>query len=1039
MSPCLLINGKQCGLLTAVIGGICLLILVLLSGDSNAQTICAFDQVNNSLKRADTSVKARMLLNEESIRNIILQRKKQPLLQKREMQVYTIPVVVHVLHTGEAIGNIYNPSDDQIIATINYLNEVYSGTWPMLTPAGTDAAGDIGLRFVLAKRDPGCNPTNGIDRVDMSANADYVANGTSTDLSSDVALKASVVWDRSAYYNIYVVNKINGLDGSEGAAVGGFAYFPTTSIVDGTVILAKEMAAGSKILVHEIGHAFFLYHPFEGSANADECPAGDGDLIDDTDPVSYNISTGGVIDFSCRTGANHCNNDQPYSIRTENNFMNYTSCYSLFTPGQRDRIQACILLPDRSSLISSAAILPPYEAPVCTPKINFEQKYLSLERRGTTVAGCRKYTDYKIGLNISNSPDADAVAAVSVESASTAKEGMDYSFPSGKTVLFPAGLRDTQHIVIRIYQDENVPESKLLRLGFSVNSNGGSTVAGTAIPVTDITIEACRTSPLIPGNVTSAEIGNDAPVSVNIKFFDATVQRSRLQILYTAEELRKAGMSAGNITDISFVVQKQTVATFEDIHFKMGHTTYASLVNNGILNKVNDLTEVLALSTYTTVDGWNTFKLSSPFYWNGTDNIVLELCIENGTVTGNGYDEVQAFSSNLPDDTGDIIFGEVAGCDQPLTSFGYFSNGLKPVIKFDCTIAGNPIQSQKITSRTEYLGPYAEIFFYDNSSPRKIIGKVKNLSSFNYGCTQMSIDRSGEGTAAFWNSDITQFLAQKTFFITPQFNDPSGKYELTLYFSDREKAGYESSTSQSWNNTMLIKTQVPVSDITPQQPQADKVEVAAVTRRQSYGNGYAVTAVVSTGFSGYGIGVINTALPVEWGKIAAKAKDNDVLIEWQTVSENNNSYFEVETGKNGTDFTSIATITAIGTSSTPNQYKYLHRDPASGKLYYRIRQVDRDGKSSYSPVVSVSIGNNNAYKPTLYPVPSGSQLTIDFHKPALNPVIEILSSDLKVLSVYRKRGAPSSEQIMIGHFPAGAYLARISFEGNTWLVRFIKL
>jgi hypothetical protein len=54
-------------------------------------------------------------------------------------------------------------------------------------------------------------------------------------------------------------------------------------------------------------------------------------------------------------------------------------------------------------------------------------------------------------------------------------------------------------------------------------------------------------------------------------------------------------------------------------------------------------------------------------------------------------------------------------------------------------------------------------------------------------------------------------------------------------------------------------------------------------------------------------------------------------------------------------------------------------------------------------------------------------------------VIEILSSDLKVLSVYRKGGNTSIERIMISHLPAGAYLAKISFEGNTWLVRFIKL
>ena len=55
MSPCLLIKGKQHGLLTAVISGICLLIFLFMPSGSNAQTVCAFDQVNSALKQADRS------------------------------------------------------------------------------------------------------------------------------------------------------------------------------------------------------------------------------------------------------------------------------------------------------------------------------------------------------------------------------------------------------------------------------------------------------------------------------------------------------------------------------------------------------------------------------------------------------------------------------------------------------------------------------------------------------------------------------------------------------------------------------------------------------------------------------------------------------------------------------------------------------------------------------------------------------------------------------------------------------------------------
>ena len=55
---------------------------------------------------------------------------------------YTIPVVVHVINTGGAIGTIYNPTDAQILGAIAYLNAVYNGTEP-----GTQGAGDLQIQF----------------------------------------------------------------------------------------------------------------------------------------------------------------------------------------------------------------------------------------------------------------------------------------------------------------------------------------------------------------------------------------------------------------------------------------------------------------------------------------------------------------------------------------------------------------------------------------------------------------------------------------------------------------------------------------------------------------------------------------------------------------------------------------------------------------------------------------------------------------------------------------------------------------------------
>ncbi|WP_166437203.1 M43 family zinc metalloprotease [Niastella caeni] len=281
--------------------------------------------------------------------------------------LYTIPVVVHVIHTGGAVGTTYNPSDAQITGAISYLNQVFAGTYAGMEPTGSDAAGEIQVQFALATRGPNCTATTGIDRVDGSSITGYTANGVNASTAlgaSDAAVKNFCRWDPSSYYNIYVVNKIDGADGTAGQFIAGYAYFPGVyPNLDGTVMLATQFMTGRKTLPHEIGHALNLYHPFEGSSDNTVCPtnttcASEGDRVCDTDPISYNQS-GGVVDFTCRTGTNTCTGTS-YSIRTERNFMNYTNCFTLFTPGQKTRMLAAMSLNSRSSYATSYALATSY-------------------------------------------------------------------------------------------------------------------------------------------------------------------------------------------------------------------------------------------------------------------------------------------------------------------------------------------------------------------------------------------------------------------------------------------------------------------------------------------------------------------------------------------------------------------------------------------------------------------------------------------------------------------------------------------------------
>ncbi|HEV7330746.1 MAG TPA: zinc-dependent metalloprotease [Flavisolibacter sp.] len=338
----------------------------LLTLPAFSQFVCGFDDVHQKKLKTDPHYRQVIEENEKQIQRYITKNKRSLTARTTGVNsvLYTIPVVVHVMHTGGSVGTIYNPSDAQIQGAINYLNEVYNGTYP-----GTQGIGDIQIQFALAVRDPNCNATNGIERVDASAVSGYSTDGVSTNPGinpgvGELSIKDLSRWNTSQYYNIWIVNKINGKDGTSGSFTAGFAYYPGASpSYDGTIMLATQMASGRKTLPHEIGHAFGLYHTFEGSADKNTCPANtdcttQGDRVCDTDPISFN-QLSGVTDFSCRSGENSCTGTG-YSINTESNYMNYTTCYTLFTAGQKARMLANAEGPFRKSLSTSMALSPSY-------------------------------------------------------------------------------------------------------------------------------------------------------------------------------------------------------------------------------------------------------------------------------------------------------------------------------------------------------------------------------------------------------------------------------------------------------------------------------------------------------------------------------------------------------------------------------------------------------------------------------------------------------------------------------------------------------
>ncbi len=94
-----------------------------------------------------------------------------------------------------------------------------------------------------------------------------------------------------------------------------------------------------------------------------------------------------------------------------------------------------------------------------------------------------------------------------------------------------------------------------------------------------------------------------------------------------------------------------------------------------------------------------------------------------------------------------------------------------------------------------------------------------------------------------------------------------------------------------------------------------------------------------------------TVLPVEWGELKCICENGDLMLLWQTFTEINSDYFEIEYSNDAKSFKKIGMQKAAGNSSVVNNYKFDYKNDYLGNHYFRLKQFDIDGKYSYSEVI----------------------------------------------------------------------------------------
>jgi hypothetical protein len=227
------------------------------------------------------------------------------------------------------------------------------------------------------------------------------------------------------------------------------------------------------------------------------------------------------------------------------------------------------------------------------------------------------------------------------------------------------------------------------------------------------------------------------------------------------------------------------------------------------------------------------------------------------------------------------------------------------------------------------------------------------------------------------------------------------------------------------NNSSLIKVDLAPNDpngrqvsFTATQP-FDQIELAAGTLLNT---NYTVDV--------YAVSATVAPLPVQLTTFQGKATDTGVALKWETASEHNADYFEVQRADGlASGYSSLGQVKSAGTSAQSHTYQFVDAH-AAGLHYYRLRQVDASGAETFSPVVTVDAGL--MARLTAYPTLATDVVHVTGRAGTHLTIFDQQGQQVQVADI----AASQRQQLDVSSLPGGVYFLRDAASGQS--ARFIK-
>lgn len=186
-------------------------------------------------------------------------------------------------------------------------------------------------------------------------------------------------------------------------------------------------------------------------------------------------------------------------------------------------------------------------------------------------------------------------------------------------------------------------------------------------------------------------------------------------------------------------------------------------------------------------------------------------------------------------------------------------------------------------------------------------------------------------------------------------------------------------------------------------------------------------------------------LPVKFLSFNAVKNNNTALLTWAVENEDaNTASYEILKSVNGIDFTSVKTLAPAGNGRSSNTYNFtvdnLSSIRSSGVIYFRIKQIDRDGKAVFTDIKNVRL-SGNGLSVAVYPNPVKNAANISFdmedNAEVSIAVIDALGKQLSVKNVKGFKGA-NITSVDMSKMASGNYTLKLQTATETKVVPVVK-